>query len=108
MQRTNGGFIDGAALGRTMCGLLIVAGATLFVSTRAGAQERFGTLAGTVTDQSAALLANVTVRITNKENSRELAIKTDSAGAYVARQLEPGHYRLAFECTGFKIGRAHV
>ncbi len=105
MQRTNGGLIDGAALGRVMLGLLIVAGATLFLNPRAAAQERFGTLAGTVTDQSAAFLADVTVRITNRENSRELIIRTDAAGVYVARQLEPGHYRLVFERTGFTNNR---
>lgn len=101
MLRTKCGFIEWATLARTTYGLLSLAGLVLALGTQAMAQERFGTFAGVVTDQSAAVLIDVTVRLTNKENNREVTINTDGAGTYVARQLEPGRYRLAFERVGF-------
>lgn len=80
-----------------------------FVSLLTGpthAQERFGQFLGTVTDPTGAVLPDVTVTVTNKESNREFTTKTDGSGAYIVRQLEPGHYRFTFTATGF--GKAEV
>src|SRR5438105_5332247 len=73
-----------------------------FVSTPGGiAEERFGSFLGTVTDPTGAVLPDVAVSLTNKENGRSLNTRTDGSGAYVFRQIEPGHYTLTFEKSGF-------
>lgn len=65
------------------------------------AQERFGNFIGVVRDPSGAVLADATVTLINKQNSRLLTTQSDGTGAYVFRQVEPGHYQIKFERTGF-------
>src|SRR5439155_12134908 len=68
------------------------------------AQEKSGTLIGNVTDQTGAILPGVTVTITNKATGRSISTITGSDGNYVARELEPGHYAVKFELSGFAPG----
>jgi len=68
------------------------------------AQERFGSFIGTVTDPSGAVLQGTAVTITGKESGREYKTTTDNSGSYVFRSVEPGHYKFAFEETGFSRG----
>src|SRR3954453_13895942 len=65
------------------------------------AQERFGNFLGNVTDATGAAGPGANVTLTNKVKDRVLTTTTDANGAYVFRQVEPGHYRFAFEKTGF-------
>ncbi|HYI93407.1 MAG TPA: TonB-dependent receptor [Bryobacteraceae bacterium] len=64
-------------------------------------QERFGELHGVATDPSGAVLPNVVVTMTEKDTDRSQTTKTDGAGAYVFRSLEPGNYTVTFEVSGF-------
>lgn len=64
-------------------------------------QETAGTLTGTVKDPSSAVISGATVTITNKATGRAFTTKTGSDGVYIARGLEPGHYSVRFEMTGF-------
>jgi len=64
-------------------------------------QERFGELNGTVTDPSGAVLPGVKVLILNKGTGRSVETETNSTGAYIARNLEPGRYSVRFELKGF-------
>jgi len=64
-------------------------------------QERFGEITGVASDPSGAVLPNTKVTITNKSNQRVFTTNTGGDGAYVARDLEPGHYSVRFESTGF-------
>jgi hypothetical protein len=75
------------------------------MSAPAFGQERFGTFVGTVTDQSGGLLPDATVTIVNKDNNRVQTATADSTGAYAFRQMEPGHYTLSFDHTGFATYR---
>ncbi|MFN7925770.1 MAG: carboxypeptidase regulatory-like domain-containing protein [Bryobacteraceae bacterium] len=65
------------------------------------AQERFSELQGTATDPSGAVLPNVTVKVTNKGTGRIVETQTGASGQYVAKSLEPGHYSVRFEASGF-------
>ncbi len=65
------------------------------------AQERFGSLVGTVTDSSKAVLPGVTVTVTNKETNRVFTTVTSDEGRFFARDLDPGRYSVNFELTGF-------
>lgn len=67
----------------------------------ASAQERFGSLTGTVTDQQGGAMPGVTVVITNVTSGESRNFVTDASGRYNAQDLNPGRYRVAFELQGF-------
>lgn len=73
----------------------------LFVGAPVLAQERFSTITGAVMDESGAPVPGVAVTLTNLETKRTIARTTDTAGSYHAREIEPGHYSIKFELTGF-------
>ena len=67
----------------------------------ATAQERFGALRGTVTDQQGQPVPGVSVVITNTVSGEPRTYVTDGDGQYNAQNLSPGRYTVAFELTGF-------
>jgi hypothetical protein len=67
-----------------------------------------GSVQGTVTDQSGALVAAAKVTITNKSTSRVVVATTTSAGAYASGALTPGDYSVRVEAKGFKTSQASV
>jgi hypothetical protein len=73
----------------------------LVMTGLASAQERFGTLRGTVTDQQGAAVPGVTVTITNSVTGEARDYVTDGNGQYLAQDLNPGRYTVAFELSGF-------
>ncbi len=73
----------------------------LAVTGVAQAQERFGSLSGTVTDQQGAAIPGVTVTITNIQSGDARLFVTDANGQYVALDLNPGRYTVSFELPGF-------
>jgi hypothetical protein len=75
--------------------------ATIFGASATHAQERFGTLTGTVTDQQGQPVPGVTVTITNAQTREARTFVTDANGVYSARDLNPGRYSVAFELSGF-------
>ena len=66
-----------------------------------GAQERFGTLQGRVTDQQGAAIPGVTVSVTSHSSSETRTFVTDENGHFVASDLNPGRYKVVFELSGF-------
>ncbi len=81
--------------------LSLVLPAVLIVSAPLPAQETTGSITGTVTDASGAVIPNVTVTITNKETNVITKAQTGAAGVYLVRELRPGRYSVRFEATGF-------
>jgi anaerobic magnesium-protoporphyrin IX monomethyl ester cyclase len=67
-----------------------------------GEQEQCCTLGGTVTDASGAVVANVTITITNIATNRAVTLKVDEAGQYTAKDLAGGKYDVKAEANGFK------
>jgi hypothetical protein len=81
----------------------------LVMTGLASAQERFGTLTGRVTDQQGAAVPGVTVTITNTQTSENKVYVTDANGQYVAQDLNPGRYNVAFELQGFsRVERSDI
>jgi len=66
------------------------------------AQTFTGTIFGTVTDPTQAVIPQATVAIFNTDTNARTEVKTDANGAYIAPLLPPGPYRLEVESTGFK------
>ena len=61
-----------------------------------------GTIEGTVTDNSAAILPGVTVTVTNAETGTVRSVVTNENGLYRATLLPLGTYRVVAELQGFK------
>ncbi|MET0167797.1 MAG: TonB-dependent receptor, partial [Vicinamibacterales bacterium] len=81
----------------------------LAVTSVVTAQERFGTLRGTVTDQQGQPIPAVTVTITNAVSGEPRVYVTDANGQYLAPDLSPGRYNVAFELSGFaKVERPDI
>jgi hypothetical protein len=61
-----------------------------------------GSLTGTVTDPSGAIVANVTVTATNAATSQSYPATTGADGVYRFSLLPPGKYNVKFEAPQFK------
>ena len=61
-----------------------------------------GTLVGTVSDSTGAVVANASVMVTNVATSFVSKSVTSPEGAYYIPYLAPGTYRLTVEMSGFK------
>ena len=81
---------------------VLLLGLILASFTTATAQERFGSLSGTVTDQSGAAVPGATVTATNKESRRARSVATGVDGAYRILDLDPGRYLVVVELSGFQ------
>ncbi|MCI0418473.1 MAG: carboxypeptidase-like regulatory domain-containing protein [Acidobacteria bacterium] len=66
------------------------------------AQTPTGTILGTLTDQSGAVVPDATVIVTNLGTNRTLSVRTNESGNYVAPLLNPGEYSVTSEHTGFR------
>jgi len=82
-------------------------GALLFFATGAFAQSTLGTILGTVTDASGAVIVGATVTITNTDEGTSRTLTTDANGNYEAVNSKPGHYTVEVTKTGFKAENLH-
>src|SRR5687767_12557975 len=64
-------------------------------------QERFGSLQGTVSDDTDAVLPGVRVSLTNRSTGRSTTTLAGPYGNYTVHNLEPGRYSVVFELAGF-------
>lgn len=67
-----------------------------------GAQDPRGTIVGTVTDPSGALVPGAAVVVLNKDMGTKTSLQTNEAGAFQASYLTPGAYQVTVELSGFK------
>jgi hypothetical protein len=61
-----------------------------------------GSIQGTITDQSGAVLSGVKVTITNKATGRSITTTTNGSGLYTSGALTPGDYVARAQASGFK------
>lgn len=66
------------------------------------AQDTRGTVSGTVTDSSGALIAGANIVVTNTGTGTSTKLVTNGAGYYEAPLLIPGAYSVTAEMQGFK------
>jgi hypothetical protein len=81
---------------------LFLAAALVLLPNFAAAQALYGTVGGTVTDDSGAAIPGATVTVTNQGNGLTVSGVTDETGAYAIRNLQPGTYTLKATLQGFK------
>ena len=76
--------------------------ALLLLTTLASSQLYTGSLSGTVTDPSQAVVPRVQVTAVDSEKGFSFAATTDSDGRYLIRQLPPGKYDVSVEASSFQ------
>jgi hypothetical protein len=82
--------------------LLKVGVVALFISALAFGQGANGTITGTVTDPSGAVISDAQIKITNLATGFTFTAVSTSTGNYAAPQLPVGTYELVATMPGFK------
>ena len=85
---------------KLMCGIRLGM-VVLFLSSLGEAQTATARIAGTVMDESGAVLPGAQVAIKNAETGIQRMLTTDARGRYTAPQLPPGPYAVTVTMTGF-------
>ncbi len=84
---------------------VLLVGAFLLASIcvqRLSAQVLYGSVVGTVTDQSGAVVPGATVTITNPQTGQTKEGVSDAAGNYVIQNVLEGTYDLSIKMAGFR------
>ncbi len=93
-------FIRKIPYGALFAGLTLMLALT--VPSIMSAQGITGSITGTVSDPSGAVIAGATVTVKQLETNAMKTITTSDAGTYTITQLQPGHYSVTVEKAGFK------
>jgi Carboxypeptidase regulatory-like domain/TonB-dependent Receptor Plug Domain len=91
---------------RRVSRLVSFAGAVVFIlitlSAALLAQVTSGTISGTVTDNTGAVVSNASVTVTNPATGLARQVTTGNGGEFAVTNLQPGTYTITVEATGFK------
>ena len=79
-------------------GLLMI---TVCLAKPGLAQTTFGTLLGSVTDASGAVVPNATIKVTNQGENTSRDVRSDANGNYQAENAKEGIYTLTVQAQGF-------
>lgn len=71
-------------------------------STVALGQATFGSITGSVTDSTGALIPSVSVEVTNEGTNASRTVTTGASGTYDVPNLNAGRYRVTSKFKGFK------
>src|SRR5881397_1346776 len=91
----NFSFVSRAVL--TVLSIMMLIGGVAF------GQSTFGTILGTVRDQSGAIMPGCVVTVENTGTSLRRSLLADETGSYTAPNLEPGTYKVRMEMPGFQV-----
>ena len=73
-----------------------------FAGSIALGQTSFGSIVGTITDSTGAIIPNVQLSLINLATNTTLTTVSNQAGIYVFLNVPPGEYRLEAEQSAFK------
>lgn len=90
--------VSSGARTRLLMTMLVIA---LMGATSSVAQVLYGTLTGTITDQTGAVVPNVTVTVANEGTGAVHSATTSQQGDYRVTNLLPGVYTLTVQQAGF-------
>src|SRR5262249_50987926 len=82
--------------------ILLAAGCALLWPRPANAQLTRGTILGTITDASNAVIADARISIRNLQTGIERTTTTNDVGIYRFPAIEPGLYAVTFTAPGFQ------
>ena len=83
----------------TAAALLLVSGS---FSNRLDAQVLYGSVVGSIQDQTGSVVPNVTVAITNRDTGLQRETTTDQTGNYAINNVLPGTYTVRTNVSGFR------
>jgi Carboxypeptidase regulatory-like domain/TonB dependent receptor len=90
-------------------GCLLLLGLLLaLVPSRTLAQAIFGSINGTVTDPSGAVVPNASITVTDTDKGTTKVVTTSDSGSFLVHDLIPDHYQLKVEAPGFSIAQSAV
>src|SRR5215471_2999233 len=69
------------------------------------AQEQLGSISGTVTDSTGAVIKEATVEVLNPATNLKVTVRTQSNGSYIVPDLPIGRYSVTFSGKGFSSER---
>ena len=72
------------------------------VLTRLGGQTTTGSIVGTVSDPSGAVISGANITVNNMDTGIAVKAASDSTGNYVVTPLSVGRYSVTAEAAGFK------
>ena len=81
---------------------LAYASVLLAILVQPGAAQTTAGVAGTITDDSGAVISGVTLTITNAQTGFQRETTSDELGFYQLLLLQPGTYNLTAQKTGFR------
>ena len=87
---------------KNLCKVCALSALALLFALSAYSQAVNGTLLGTVTDSSGAVIANAKVTATETNTSINHSAVTNESGNYSFPDLPPGKYAVTVEQPGFK------
>src|SRR5579875_4052095 len=67
-----------------------------------GQTSTSGTVVGTITDPSGAVVPNASVQLVNTQTNAVLNTQTNSAGEYTFPNVAPGNYKITVSAAGFR------
>ena len=83
--------------------LAVVSGCVIFSGAASPAYaQASGTVSGTVTDPTGAVVPGATVTLTNTGTNTKRTVPADSAGIYSFTNLQPGQYSVSASAAGFQ------
>lgn len=84
------------------CAILVALACALLLPAPTVGQTASGTITGTVTDSTGAVIPGARVRIVNAESGVETVTETGVNGVYTVPNMAPGQYNIAAETDGFR------
>lgn len=78
----------------------------LCFSSLSHAQAVYGSIYGTVTDPTGAVVPNATVTVTDVTKNTSITVKSNESGQYTAQHLIPDTYNVKVEASGFQTFEA--
>ena len=78
----------------------------LCFSTNSQGQAVYGSINGTVTDNTGAVVPNATITVTDVSKGTAITVKSNESGEYVAEHLIPDIYNVKVEASGFETFEA--
>ena len=86
--------------------LFLVLGIVFLLPAQSFGQAVFGSIFGTVTDPSGAVIPNAKVTVTNTRKGTSEAYTTNESGNYSATHLIPDVYKVKVEAQGFAVAES--
>ena len=95
----------GSWLGSVLWACAFFACLLVFMSLQAKAQTLYGSVVGTVTDNTGAAVPDARVVITNTQTNDHAPFQTDNGGVYTISTVPAGNYQVTVTKQGFQSSK---